>query len=96
MEGAKGVTTEGSVGLAVLEQGLLLVSVSSRFLTRGCRLRGLAVAIEVPRWRGEVLVESGGIKGVVAVGLVRGGSQVGRCFSHQVVVLLILLTGTWR
>ncbi len=37
--------------------------------------------IEVPRWGQEVPVESWGVEGVVAAGLVGWGSQNGRCLS---------------
>jgi len=68
--------------LTVLEWGLLLVSVIPSFLVGGWGLAGIAVIVDIPHWRGEVPVESGGVKSVVAAGLVGRGSQDGGCLSR--------------
>ena len=77
---AEGVSTEGGMGLTVLEWGLLLVlAASSRFLWVGCWFCGGVVTVEVPCQQGEVPEESGGVEGVVAMCLIGGGSQLGGC-----------------
>ncbi len=70
VEGAEWVAAKGGVGLAVLEWGLLLASVVPVLLSRDWGFEGVAVVVKVPHRRGEVPVESRGVEGVVAVGLV--------------------------
>ena len=79
VEGAEWVTAEGGVGLAVLDWGLLLASAALGLLMGDWGFEGVAIIIEVPRRRWQVLVEGGGVEGVVAAGLVGGGSQDGGC-----------------
>ena len=63
------------MGLAVLEQGLLLGPSMLGFLSWG----GLFghIVVQVPSGRGQVLIEPWGVDGVVAAGLVGGGHQDG-------------------
>ncbi len=81
VEGAEGVMTKGSMCLAVLEWGLLPVSVALGLLLGDWGFKGIAVIVEVPCWRGKVPVEGRRVEGVVAAGLVGGGSQDGGCSS---------------
>ncbi len=76
VEDAEGVSAEGGMGLAVLEWQLL-----SSFAALGpfprCWWLGGVNVVEVSHWGWEVPVEGWGVEGVMAVGLVRGGSQDG-------------------
>ena len=79
VENTEGVSTEGGVGVAMFDDGggFLLWLSTLCFLLWGRLVR----RVEVPRRRWQVLVEGGGVEGVVAAGLVGGGSQDGGCSS---------------
>ncbi len=81
MEGTERVVTKGSVSLTVLEQGLLLASAALGLLSRDWGFEGIAIVVKVPYRRGKVPVEGRRVEGVVAAGLVSGGSQDGGCSS---------------
>jgi len=93
VEDAEGVSAEGGVGLAMLERGLLSGFAALGPLSR-CGWFGGVDVVEVPHWRWEVPVESQGLEGVVAAGLIRRGSQDGGCLSLWLAVLFILSMGT--
>ena len=68
---------EGSMGLAVLEQGLLSGLVAFGFLSVRWGIEG--VIIEVPRQGGKVPERDWRVEQVVAASLVGRGSQGGGC-----------------